>query len=78
MRALVICAALIATTASAAAESRTFHDARGNYAGSSISRNGHTSYTGARGAYTGSSITHGNSTTFYDARGSRVGTVTRR
>jgi hypothetical protein len=78
MRGLTICAALIALTGSAMAESRSFYDRNGSYAGSSISRNGYSTFTNARGSYAGSSVTRGNTTTIYDARGSRAGTVTRR
>lgn len=75
MRTLII---LCALTGSAMAEQRSFYDARGNYAGSSISRNGYSTFTNARGSYVGSSVTHGNSTTVYDARGNRTGSSTGR
>jgi|EndMetStandDraft_8_1072994.scaffolds.fasta_scaffold1065701_1 hypothetical protein len=66
-----------ALTEPAAAGSRSYHNANGSYAGSSITRNGYTTFTNRGGSYVGSSVTRGNTTTIYDARGSRAGSVTR-
>jgi hypothetical protein len=79
MSRLLIAAGVVSTLMSSAqAESRTYHDARGSYAGSSTTRNGHTSFTDGAGRYVGSAITHGGTTTVYDRRGSYAGSSTRR
>jgi hypothetical protein len=56
--------ALAASMVTAAAQSSSFYDARGHFAGSSINnRNGTSSFYDSRGHFAGSSIRHGNSTT---------------
>jgi hypothetical protein len=75
MRTLAICAVLIVLTGSATAGSASYYRANGSYAGSSITRNGHTTYTNSGGAYVGSSSTRGNTTTVYDRNGSRAGSI---
>jgi len=73
----LVAAFLAALTVPATAGSVSFHDARGNYAGASITRNGHSTFTDSGGRYVGSSSTRGNTTTVYDRNGNRAGTLTR-
>ena len=49
----------------------------GAYAGSSITRNGHTTFTNSGGAYVGSATARGRTTMLTGANASRVGSVTR-
>jgi hypothetical protein len=74
-RLLIATALLAALTVPAAAESRSYYGANGGYAGSSITRNGSTTFTNRNGSYIGSSITRGNSTSFYNRNGSYTGSV---
>jgi hypothetical protein len=61
---------LIATFVGAAhAQSRTYYDAQGRFAGSSVTRGTSSSFYGSNGSFAGSSVRHGNSTTFYDEQG---------
>ena len=68
---------LAALTVPAAAGSRSYYSANGAYAGSSITRHGHTTFTDGGGAYLGSSVRRGRTTTIYDRRGSRAGSIIR-
>ena len=56
---------------------RSFYGSNGSYAGSSITRNGHTTFTDGGGRYVGSSIRSGRTTTIYDRTGSRTGSIAR-
>ena len=77
-RFLISAAVFAALTAPAAAGQLSFHDSRGNYAGSAFVRsNGSASFHDRSGAYVGSSARVGRSTIFYNSTGSRVGTSTR-
>ena len=75
MKALVSAIILAALAAPALAGSVSYYNRNGSYAGSSISRNGHTTYTNSGGGYVGSSVTRGNTTTVYDRNGSFAGSV---
>jgi len=77
MRRLILAGVASTLATTALAGSVSFHDARGNYAGASITRNGHSTYTDSGGRYVGSSSTRGNTTTVYDRNGNRAGTLTR-
>jgi hypothetical protein len=61
----------------ASAGQRSYYNANGSYAGSSITRNSSTTFTDGGGRYIGSSVTRGNTTTLYGANGSRAGSITR-
>jgi hypothetical protein len=60
----------------ALAGSASYYGANGAYAGSSITRNGHITFTNSGGAYV-AATTRGRTTTLTGANGSRVGSVTR-
>jgi hypothetical protein len=66
---------LIATFVGAAhAQSRSFYDGQGRYAGTSVTRGNSSSFYGSNGSFAGSSVRgHGNSTTFYDSQGRFAG-----
>jgi hypothetical protein len=75
---LLTCAALIAAlTATAAAGSRSYYNANGSYAGSSITRGNYSTFTDGGGRYVGSSVTRGRTTVIYGANGSRAGSSVR-
>jgi hypothetical protein len=76
MRRLLLCAAAIAAlTTQVQAQSRSFYDGGGHFAGSSVTRGNSTSFSDSRGHFAGSSIRHGNSTSFYDRSGHYTGSV---
>jgi hypothetical protein len=65
---------LIATFIGAAhAQSRSFYDAQGRFAGSSVTRGNSSSFYGSNGSFAGSSVRNGNSTSFYDGQGRYTG-----
>jgi hypothetical protein len=66
---------LAALTIYAGAESsrRSFHNERGSFAGSSVTRGNSSSFYDGAGRFSGSAIRHGNSTSFYDGRGRYTG-----
>jgi hypothetical protein len=65
---------ILAATPYASAQTRSFYDQRGSFAGSSVTRGNSTSAYDARGSFAGTAIRNSNGTTsFYDGRGSFVG-----
>jgi hypothetical protein len=65
---------LLAMVAGAAhAQSRSFYDGQGRYAGSSTTRGNSSSFYGSNGSFAGSAIRRGKSTTFFDGQGNFVG-----
>jgi hypothetical protein len=58
-RLLTAAAILAALTLTAHAESRSYYNAKGSYAGSSYTRGNSTSFYDSRGSYAGSSIRTG-------------------
>jgi len=62
---------ILAATPYASAQTRSFYDGRGSFAGSSVTRGKSTS---VYGSFAGTAIRNSNGTTsFYDGRGSFVG-----
>jgi hypothetical protein len=82
MKSALIVAALAMTVTSASAQSRSYYDEQGRFAGSSTTRGDSRSFYGSNGQFAGSAIRNGNSTSFYDGQGrysgSSVGTSPRR
>jgi len=66
---------LIFGAMSASAQSRSFYNERGSFAGQSFTRGNSTSFSDGQGRFSGSAIRHGNSTSFYDGRGRFTGSV---
>ena len=66
---------LIFGAMSASAQTRSFYNERGSFAGQSFTRGNSTSFSEGQGRFSGSAIRHGNSTSFYDARGRFTGSV---
>jgi hypothetical protein len=67
---------LLATFAGAAqAQSRSFYDGQGRFAGSSTTRGNSSSFYGNNGSFAGSSVRHGNSRSFYDGQSRYTGSV---
>jgi YD repeat-containing protein len=73
MRTFFAIAAFALTVGSASAQSRTYYDGQGRFAGSSVTRGHSSSYYGGNGQFAGSSVRHGNSTSFYDGQGRFTG-----
>ena len=77
----IVTCALLATSLlifgmmSASAQTRSFYNERGSFAGQSFTRGNSTSFSDGRGRFSGSAIRHGNSTSFYDGRGRFMGSV---
>ena len=66
---------LLTTFAGAAqAQSRSFYDGQGRFAGSSTTRGTSSSFYGSTGAFAGSATRQGKWTNFYDAQGRYTGT----
>jgi hypothetical protein len=75
---LLITAALVAFSVSAAAQQTTFRDSRGSTIGTATrDSQGTTVFRDARGSTTGTATTSGNQTTYRNSRGSTTGTSTR-
>jgi hypothetical protein len=55
------------------AQTRSFYDGQGQFAGSSVTRGNSSSFYGSNGSFTGSSVRNGNSRSFYDDQGRFVG-----
>jgi hypothetical protein len=53
--------------------SRSFYNANGSFAGSSVQRGNATSFYNSRGSFDGSAIRHGKWTSFYDGHGRYTG-----
>jgi hypothetical protein len=53
--------------------SRSFHNERGSFAGSSVKRGNHTSFYDSQGRFSGSSVDYGRSKSFYGPRGNFTG-----
>ena len=67
---------LLATFAGAAqAQSRSFYNANGSFAGSAVTRGSSSSFYGSNGSFAGSAVRHGNSRSFYDGQGRYTGSV---
>ena len=66
---------LIFGAMSASAQTRSFYNERGSFAGQSFTRGNSTSFSDGQGRFSGSAIRHGNSTSFYDGRGRFTGSV---
>jgi hypothetical protein len=67
---------LLATFAGAArAQSRSYYDGQGRFAGSSTTRGNSSSFYGGNGSFAGSAVRHGNSRSFYDGQGRYTGSV---
>jgi hypothetical protein len=65
---------ILAAAPCALAQTRSFYDQRGSFAGSSVTRGNSTSVYDARGSFAGSAIRNSNGTTsFFNGRGSFVG-----
>lgn len=65
---------LIATFVGAAhAQSRSFYDGQGRFAGSSVTRGNSSTFYGSNGSFAGSSVRIGNSRSFYDEQGRYTG-----
>ena len=64
---------LIFGAMSASAQTRSFYNERGSFAGKSFTRGNSTSFSDGQGRFSGSEIRHGNSTSFYDGRGRFTG-----
>jgi hypothetical protein len=77
---LLLIAVLVLCAGAASAEpSRSFYDARGSFAGSSVTRGNSTSVYDRRGRFDGSAIRNSNGTrSFYDGRGRFTGSSTGR
>jgi hypothetical protein len=79
---ILIAAAIVALAMPAAAQTRSFYNGNGSFAGSSVTRGNSSSFYNGSGSFAGSSVRHGNSTSFYDGQGrysgSSVGTSPRR
>jgi hypothetical protein len=73
--ALLAISLLIFGAMSASAQSRSFYNERGSFAGQSFTRGNSTSFSDGQGRFSGSAIRHGNSTSFYDGRGRFTGSV---
>ena len=57
--------------------SRSFHDSRGSFAGSSVTRGNETSFSDRNGRFDGTAIRNSDGTTsFYDKRGHFTGSST--
>lgn len=74
--ALVVAAALFATTAQAQdATSRSFYNDKGQYQGIAVTRGDRTTFSNDKGQVTGSATTRNGTTTFYDSHGRQTGTA---
>jgi hypothetical protein len=73
-----VVALFLATAVSAAsAQTRSFWDRNGSFAGSSVTRDNSTSFTDRNGRFDGSAIRNSNGTTsFYDRNGHFTGSTT--
>jgi hypothetical protein len=60
---------LLVTFAKADPVSRSFYNANGSFAGSSVARGNAASFFDHQGRFNGSSVQHGNRTLFYDYQG---------
>jgi hypothetical protein len=76
MKTLVLALAALVPLESAA-QTRSFYDKSGSFAGSSSIYNAgrNTSFYDRNGGFAGSAIRHGNSTSFYDKNGHFTGSV---
>ena len=78
----LLAAALIAIAMPAAAQTRSYYNGNGGFAGSPVTRGNSSSFYNGSGSFAGSSVRHGNTTSFYDGQGrysgSSVGTSPRR
>jgi hypothetical protein len=54
---------------------RSFYNANGSFAGSSVTRGKSTSFYNSNGSFAGTSIRHGNQTSTYDGRGRYTGSI---
>ncbi len=72
----LLVAALALATVPAAAQTRTFYDAQGRFAGTETRRGASRSFYDSSGGFAGSAIRHGNSTSVYDSQGRFVGSST--
>jgi hypothetical protein len=76
MKPTTIALAVLAVVAPANAQQQsTFTNSKGEFAGSTITRDNKTTFQDARGHFTGSSITRGDTTTVYDRNGHYLGTI---
>jgi hypothetical protein len=66
---------ILAAVPYALAQTRSFYNSSGSFAGSSVTRGNASSFYDGQGRFSGSSIRHGNSTSFYDGRGRYTGSV---
>jgi hypothetical protein len=73
--ALLAISLLIFGATSASAQTRSFYNERGSFAGQSFTRGNSTSFSDGQGRFSGSAIRRGNSTSFYDGRGRFTGSV---
>lgn len=63
----------------AQAESSSFYDRNGSFAGSAVrTKDGKSSFTDRNGSFAGSAIRHGNSVSTYDRNGHFTGSVIQR
>ena len=70
---MLITAALVALAMPAAAQTRSFYDGNGSFAGSSVTRGNSSSFYDGQGRFSGSAVRHGNSRSFYDGQGRYTG-----
>ena len=79
---ILIAAAIIAVAMPAAAQTRSYYNANGSFAGSSTTRGNSSSFYNGSGSFAGSATRQGKWTNFYDQQGrysgSSVGTSPRR
>jgi hypothetical protein len=74
---IAITLALLLTTfaGAAQAQSRSYYNANGSFAGSSVQRGNSSSFYNERGGFAGSSVRHGKWENFYDYQGRLSGST---
>jgi hypothetical protein len=72
---LIIALSIGAFAGPALAQSRSYYNERGSFAGSSVTRGKSTSFYYNAGRFTGTALNYGKSTSFYDGRGRFTGSV---